>query len=426
MELRREDFINQYPPLNVMNKEAVERIWDRESIHLYIHIPFCPQKCDFCYYKTLDKMRREDIEDYIKLLKKEIEIYSSLPELQDKVVRSLYMGGGTPTILTSAQLTELIVLIKRSFNFTDDFEFCCEARPGNELSLEKLETLRKLGIRRLSIGCQSLDDAVLSVNKRCNNVDDFYKAFERARNANIPFINVDLISGMVEQSFESWMDTIDGICRLRPENIAIYKLELYYNNELYRRYRKNGIELISDAEEAHYIRNAYNRLIASGYILADHFSFLTDWSFDHIHRRGTWKGEDMLGIGLSSHSYFAGYLYQNTSDIEVYRKSIMSNTLPIHRAYRIPKKEEMIRTIVFGIKNLSISRKEFYNKYGIDILDVFGNYFEKLEQGNFINIDEQNIEVTLEGAIYADDIARAIYPEEHKNLMLGHMRRKKE
>ena len=235
--------------------------------------------------------------------------------------------------------------------------------------------------------------------------------------------NVDIMSGMVNQSFESWDNTIQDMIKLNPENIAFYKLEIYLNNQLYKRFRNGEISIISDDDEIRYIRHGIELLLNAGYIMADNFTFVKDMSLDHIHRRRTWLGEDMLGVGLSAHSCFNDIIFQNEPGMQEYKQKISSGVLPIFRAHTSTRNEVIRQRIIFGIKNLHFSRKSFYDEFGIDCVEVFKDEFKHLESMNFIKISDDYIETTLEGIIFADDIVRIFFLPEHQDKMLAHISR---
>ncbi len=424
VSLKRENFISQYPPLNFLNREDVEKIWNKGEVNLYVHIPYCAKKCDFCYYKSFSIGDGQVPEEYLDALKKEIELYSKTPQMQGKVLRSIYIGGGTPTMLTEEQLSSLVCFIYSRFETAkEDFEFCCEARPGPNTTLEKLELLESLGLRRLSLGCQSLDDEILQVNGRHHNAAEFYNAFELSRKAGIDCVNVDLMSGLVNHSMESWVDTIKRIIGLKPENVSIYKMELYLNNALYSSYREGGIRLVSDSDEVLYIREGYKRLLEGGYTLADNYSFMSDPRYRHVQRREVWKGKDMLGIGLSAHSCFNGCIYQNESLLSNYMERLKRDEIPVYRAHKISSREHLIRRVIFGIKNLHLDRKGFEEEFGIDVMSVFGEQLVKMQEDGFIRIYHDYIETTVEGAIFSDDFVRELYLPEHRKMALAHVKR---
>lgn len=216
-------FVSQYPPSNFMTKKEIEDMWTPIPINLYVHIPYCVKKCGFCYYKSFPIANSQVPDEYIDALCQEIDLYANHPSVMGRPIRSVYFGGGTPTVLTVSQLTRLMTAIFSRFKKTEQFEFCCEARPGEITTSEKLIALKEHGLTRLSIGCQSLDDEVLLLNKRNHDAKEFYRTYERVRKVGIENVNVDLMSGMVGQSKDSFLRTVNEMIALEPENIAIYK-----------------------------------------------------------------------------------------------------------------------------------------------------------------------------------------------------------
>ncbi|MDE5872910.1 MAG: coproporphyrinogen III oxidase family protein, partial [Lachnospiraceae bacterium] len=390
-----------------------------------VHIPYCYKKCEFCYYKSLELGDESVPDEYIQALLKEIELVSGMPQIQSKVVSSVYFGGGTPTKMTLKQIEIVLNKIHASFDMAENYELCFESRPGPETSEDKLRLLKEYGIKRLSLGVQSLDDKVLRDNGRSHNAQAFYEKFELTQKIGIPTVNVDIMSGMVNQSFESWMSTIEKLIELHPENIAVYKLELYLNNILYKKLRERKLTLISDAEEAVYVERGYQRLMDAGYIPETNFSFSTDSEHFHVHRRKLWEGEDMLGVGASAHSCYNHYTFQNEISVPKYIERINQGVLPTMRAYSISKREEMVRRIIFGIKLTEYELQRFYNEFGVDALELFRKEFEYLSENGFIHMTDTHVKLTLKGLIYADDIVRLFYLPHQKEVYLSHAFRSK-
>ncbi len=420
IKLTREDFISQYPPLNFLDKEEVRKMWKKDEIHLYFHIPYCVHKCDFCYYKSYTIGRNEIPGEYVDSLKREIQLYSAMPEMQTKIVKSMYFGGGTPILLDEKQIESILTCIKSSFKLADEYELCFEARPGPWTSDEKLNLLKSLGLNRLSIGCQSLDNEVLKVNGRYHIDSVFYKTYERVKKAGIFSVNIDLMSGMVNQSLESFLNTVDKVAELKPENITIYKMEVYLNSILYRKLRKGEITLISDEDEAEYVRQGYKIFLDNGYEMSDSFSFMLSPEYYHVQRYHTWKGADLLGMGVSSHSCCNGFVFQNELELADYLDSIKLNKLPVQRAHKMSTREKMIQRVLFGIRKLKLSRSEFIDEFGIDMMYVFKDELNYLSENGFIIIHPEYIETTYEGAIFSDDIVRIFYLPSHQEMMIAH------
>lgn len=417
-------FVSQYPPSNFMTKKEIEDMWTPIPINLYVHIPYCVKKCGFCYYKSFPIANSQVPDEYIDALCQEIDLYANHPSVMGRPIRSVYFGGGTPTVLTVSQLTRLMTAIFSRFKKTEQFEFCCEARPGEITTSEKLIALKEHGLTRLSIGCQSLDDEVLLLNKRNHDAKEFYRTYERVRKVGIENVNVDLMSGMVGQSKDSFLRTVNEMIALQPENIAIYKMELFLNNELYIDYRKGLISLISNEEEYEIAKEAYTALLSSKYQMAEHYSFMLDPKYRHLQRFHIWsKGEEFIGFGISAHSYFNGFMYQNHLELDQYYQKIKNHTFPVYRAHQMKVQEIMIRRLIFGLKSMYFSRLEFERDFGFDVIDIFGNKLKELACNGYLTISEDSIIPTIEGAILADDIIREFYLPKNSKMMLGHVRR---
>lgn len=423
ISLQRESFINQYPPLNVLNKDGIEDIYAKREIHLYIHIPFCKTKCDFCYYLSFPLINEPVPEEYVNALLVELDLYAQMPQIQAKKVRTIYFGGGTPTLLNEKQLLRLIQTIFEKYSISEELEFCFEAGPDINLSWEKVNLMRKLGVNRISIGCQSTDTEVLKMNGRYHTPEIFFRTYNMLKEAEFPCINVDIMSGLIGQSYDSFLNTIDDILNISPQNISIYKLEIYLNNKLYKRLRGNEIELCSDDMEIVQVREGYKRIIQSGYTLANHFSFYSDKKYDHIHRREIWNGAEMLGIGLSSHSSINGYLYQNEAIYESYLQCLNKRELPIKRCHKMTINEKRAQKMILGLKTLHVNREKFYDQFGADPYEIYKKQLDYLSDNELITVDVNDISLTSEGVLFADDIVKEFYLPEHKKMSLAHAKR---
>jgi oxygen-independent coproporphyrinogen-3 oxidase len=421
--LAREDFINQYPPLNLLNKQDVNKIWEEEDFHLYVHIPYCVKKCEFCYYVSYELRGNQIPDEYMNALKKEIRIYGEMPQFKTRKLRSIYLGGGTPTLMSTAQIKELLDVIWASFQIHEDMEFCCEARPGPETTKEKIELMKEYGLRRVSIGCQSLNDDILKLNGRNHNSRTFYKTFDMVRGCDIFSVNVDLMSGLLGEKQEKFLFSIDEMIRLRPENLTIYKLEVYLNNLLYKKSTDQSLEFMTNETEAEHARLAYEKLLNSGYILSDNYSFCLDEKYAQIHRYKTWEGQDMIGVGLTSHSCYGRSIYQNENRMHDYMDRLQKESLPIRRAYKFSVYEEMARMIIFGIKRIRFPLRKFAQQFGIGAETVFSEELSFLQANGFIDIKDGILTTALKGALYADDIVRIFYPEQYRDVVMAHKRR---
>ncbi|MCP4214685.1 MAG: radical SAM protein, partial [bacterium] len=182
LKLRREHFLNHYPPFNLFKSGETERMFEKKPVHLYVHLPFCPTKCKYCYYKSFEDHSPQAIDAYLEDLKREITIYGRQPEVKNKIVKTMYFGGGTPSYLSYEQYTGLVRFLYDHFEFEEGFEFCSEARPSpDSISQDKLQMLKEMGVNRLSMGVQNLNNEILQLNGRDATKEFFHEVFHNAR-----------------------------------------------------------------------------------------------------------------------------------------------------------------------------------------------------------------------------------------------------
>lgn len=425
--LNREDIVNQYPPFNVTNTKEVVDLFAKEQIHLYVHLPFCKKKCAYCYYKSFDTFSNEMVEDYLAALKREIDTYSQMPVVQSKRIKSLYFGGGTPTLLSCQQLEELAKYIFEKFDFIDDFEFCVEANPDEQyLSPEKLHLLKQMNVKRISFGVQNFNNEILRLNGREVTAETFYRVYDRARKARFEIINIDIMSGMIGETWENWRNIISRLIQLDPESVAFYKMKLYYNTKLFKKIKKGeqAGNLMSNSEEMAMIGYAYDRLQDEcGYAASNCFSLVRDIAFEHVHAKGILQGEDMLGCGLAAHSCFNKFLYQNTWDMKEYLQVAKRGRIPVKRAHSISAKEEISSAMVYGIRGLSIDRKHFIDRFGVDMMLPYSSIINELVKEGLLILDDKALRVPRKYYIFADDICRRFFLPGYETMMLAHLSR---
>lgn len=434
--LKREAPISIYPPIILYNKRDIGRIWeesaDRKKVmgksNLYLHIPFCAQRCDFCYFTSFtagDSVVRE----YIEALKKEMEYLSEKKIVKDMSFHTIYFGGGTPTYLKTEYLCDIIRMIRSSFAIEDGCEFCVEVRPGREATEEKLKSLFLAGVNRISMGAQSFSQEVLNLNGRKHRVEDFFRIYELLRKTGFQNVNIDIMSGMIGDTQDSWEKSIDAVIGLQPENITVYKMHVFKSSELYKKLVETGktSSFVEDSVELRRMGEARERLENSGYRKsATPYTFTRSKTFDHAYRKSRTGGSDLLGIGLSANSFVNRRVYQNTNDMGEYLHKIQNGELPVKSAYKLSREEEIKRALVFALKTSHIDRIAFGACFGIDPLDVNLNSlgFECMQQDGLAEINESEIVLTREAQLYSDDIVRKymLSDKERKmeNLLLLH------
>ncbi len=427
LDLSRRHFINSYPPFNVARRHQTDDLRELSDLALYVHIPFCPTICSYCYYKKYGNPTSSAIAAYLRQLKREIELFAADPALRDKVIRSLYIGGGTPTVLTSKEIEDLVEWLRQHLDLSQLIEFCCEAKPDERtMTAEKLATLKALGVTRLSFGIESLNPEVLSLhNRRCHK-ELYYRSYRQACETGFAKINVDVMSGMPGETWESWKSLVDTLLEWAPPAISIYKTEVFYNTPLFAALRSGKARqgLMSDEEEIEQVSYAHRRLqCEGGYVVANCLHLVRDWGYADLHYKSIWEGAELKGLGLSAHSCYEGVLHQNASELHDYHARLARGELPIYRSYRMNARDRISQAMVYGLKNLEISRSRFAERFGFDLMDVYSKLIDELIARGVLSLDDEWLRVTPDYYIYADDVCRQFFLPEYDQMMLAHLSR---
>ena len=247
LDLKRLPLITNYPSFRRWNRKALSQKMDGQPMCIYVHIPFCTQRCSFCYYKTVDlKEYRPEVDRYVDVLCKEIDMATEKFHLGDRPIHAVYFGGGTPSLLTEAQVTKIVSALKRNFqHFDQKNQFSFEAEPLT-ISRSKLETLKGLNVTRLSMGMQSFVDEIIKISGRGHDEKQAYRAIELAQEVGAGQwnINIDLLSGLAGETDETWHQSVERAIQTGVESITVYKMEAFANTEVFDQgVRKEELEL---------------------------------------------------------------------------------------------------------------------------------------------------------------------------------------
>src|SRR5437899_1601953 len=229
-------FVANYPPFSAWkpaylpNALAALNAAPQPStpLGLYLHIPFCRKRCKFCYFRVYTDKNARDVEVYLDALIREVELCAKQPVVGGRSLNYVYFGGGTPSYLSAGQLRSLMTRLKAILPWDGAEEVTFECEPGT-LQQHKLEALRELGVTRLSLGIENFDDHILEENGRAHHSAEIFRAYEWARDLKFPQINIDLIAGMVGETWDNWRDCVRKTINLAPDSVTVYQMELPYN-----------------------------------------------------------------------------------------------------------------------------------------------------------------------------------------------------
>jgi len=419
-------FVSNYPPFSQWKPEFVgealaaldepPRVDD--PLGLYIHIPFCRKRCKFCYFKVYTDKKASEIEVYLDALIKENELYSRTRAFQGRQLRFAYFGGGTPSYVSEKQLHYLVEGLNRHVSWANAEEVTFECEPGT-LQKSKLETLKEIGVTRLSLGIEHFDDEILEANGRAHLSPEIYRAYDWARAVGFPQINIDLIAGMMGESEEKWRDTVRRALELEPDSVTIYQMELPYNTVISQEMIQQGVTSpIADwTTKRRWLNYAFEQFQERGYEIASATTIATTRKpCRFIYTDALWHGGDMIGLGVSSFSHFGGVNFQNAHNFEEYVRLLNDDKLPVLRAVSLTPKQRLIREMILQLKTGWLDAGYFLRKFGVEVWDEFRPVYERFKGEELLDRDNGTIKLTRRGLLKVDEILWEFFEPELKTV----------
>src|SRR5688572_13917148 len=405
-------FVANYPPFSVWSPAhlpAIQHALDTKPaaetpLGLYLHIPFCRKRCKFCYFRVYTDKNASEIEVYLSALSKEIDLYADRVGLQGRQFEFVYFGGGTPSYLSNEQLMRLVERINHRWRWDAAKEVTFECEPGT-LKESKLETIKKIGVTRLSLGVEHFDDEILSSNGRAHKSPEIFRAWEWVRNVGFPQVNIDLIAGMLGETEDKWKYAVENAIKLDPDSVTIYQMEVPFNTTIAREAKAVGgvSPVASWAQKRAWVDYAFREFESAGYKVSSAYTLVRpERHAGFVYRDSLWRGADLVGTGVASFGHFQGVHYQNVDTWEQYIEKIDRGELPLNRALPVTEHQKLIREMILQLKTGHITASYFQNKFGTDIRQEFAPQFSSLVQERFAEVAGDDITHTREGLLRID------------------------
>ena len=370
---------------------------------LYIHIPFCVTKCKYCDFNSFKIDLNEKIK-YLNYLGEEMKLYKE--EIKNREIDSVFVGGGTPSILNENEINILFEKIKENFNIKSNAEITMECNPGT-LTLNKLKVMKKSGVNRLSIGLQAVQNHHLKYIGRIHTFEEFEKNYHDAKQMGFDNINIDLMYALPNQSREDWMESLEKVVKLNPTHISAYSLILEENTELFKMYDRDEFNLLDENTDIEMYEYTIDYLKSHGYNQYEISNYAKD-NFECKHNVLYWKCEEYVGIGASASGYFNGIRYNNICELDNYEKMILEGEKPIEWEEKLSIKDEIEESIFLGLRmNEGIQISDFKEKYNFDFEKEYKNEIEKLSKMELIEIDNNLMKLTQKGR----EISNSVFVE---------------
>lgn len=378
-----------------------------KNLGIYVHIPFCKKKCRYCDFVSYSN-KENCIDNYVSALIKEIQNRYEKEEIKDYSVDTIYIGGGTPSLINEEYIKNIIETIRENFNVLQKCEITIEVNPGSATK-EKLTKYKEIGINRLSIGMQSTEDKILKEIGRIHTYDEFLTTYKTARKVGFKNINVDLMLGLPNQTIEILEGSINKVIKLKPEHISVYSLILEDNTPLKIDYDNNKIQLPSEDVEREMYWKVKEILEKNNYKHYEISNFAKE-GYESKHNMNCWNQNDYLGFGLASHSYFKAKRYCNIDNLEKYIKNIEENNIEKNmEILEIQNEEDMKKEfMLLGLRKIDgVNIQEFKKRFIENPIFKFHNELEKLSKEGLIEVDLDRIKLTSKGL----DLANIVWEE---------------
>jgi oxygen-independent coproporphyrinogen-3 oxidase len=420
-------FVAAYPPFSCWDKGNVgeyERGIENpssatsESLGVYVHIPFCGKRCQFCYYLSYAGKTRAEIDQYVDALIHEMKLYCEKAAIRGRKVDFLYFGGGTPSLLSVEQIRRLTSALRTNFPLEQVREITFECAPKT-VTEAKLGALRDAGVTRVSLGIQQLNDEVLRKNGRIHLVPDVERAFAAIRKTGFWVVNVDLMVGLVGENEETFFTILEQVIQMAPDCVTIYQLEIPHNTPLYRALGNEALEWIPVSWEVKRMRlgRAFARLEEAGYLLRSAYMAARNPNRNRfVYQEEQYRGSDLLGLGVSSFSLMSGVHHQNLSQLGTYLARLRDGNLPLGRAYILSKQEQVVREFILQLKLGAVDLEALCRKFDRELPEQIGESLRRYAAEGWLTYDNRKVALTRAGLLRVDRLLPDFFLPQHRGI----------
>lgn len=370
----------------------------KRNLELYLHIPFCVRKCNYCDFFSASGTPKEQA-DYVSAMIQEIQSYQELSGEYE--VQTIFLGGGTPSLLTPEPIEKIFTTIYHIFSVNENAEITMEMNPGT-VAIEKLRAMKAAGVNRLSIGLQSAQNEELKMLGRIHTYEEFLETWKLTEQAGFKNRNIDLMSALPGQTIESYEDTLSKVLALEPEHISAYSLILEEGTVFYDWYEKGKLDrgawkLPSEEEEYAMGELTIQRLAEAGMHRYEISNYAKPGK-ECRHNLGYWDRVEYLGIGAGSSSLIKGERFDHIRDRKAYIEKIRNGEPILIDREILSVESQMEEFMYLGLRKIEgVSRTDFQNYFGKNVDDVYGEILDKLEEEQLLEFSGDRIRLTHRG-----------------------------
>jgi oxygen-independent coproporphyrinogen-3 oxidase len=370
-------------------------------------MPFCLQKCYYCDFASFAGAEGK-INEYIDGLIVELDAWKL--KLEAYKIKSVFIGGGTPTIVPICEMDRLLEHLYRNFTFKENIEFSIEGNPGT-FDKEKLAFYKSGGINRMSIGFQAWQDELLRSLGRIHSQGQFVENYHLAREAGFENINVDLMFGLPDQTMDQWKETLQRIVELRPDHISAYSLKIEDGTRFGSLYDQGLLKLPTEVLDRAMYEHAIGFLKVNNYKQYEISNFAQEGK-ESIHNKIYWNNEEYVGIGLNAHSYLHKHRFSNTGNLGDYIDQMKNHGKGIIEDIPLSQEDEMGETMFLGLRMMTgISIQSFQQRFGIDPMVKYDKKISKMMVLGLIEVDETSIRLSRKGIDLSNQVFMEFLPD---------------
>ncbi|MEH7379893.1 radical SAM family heme chaperone HemW [Bacillus sp. JJ1533] len=370
----------------------------------YLHIPFCEQICHYCDFNKVF-LKGQPVDEYLQYM--DTEMKNTIEAYPPSILKSIFVGGGTPTVLSVKQLEAFLSSINNYLKpRSKTIEFTFEANPG-DLTEDKLKLMLDSGVNRISFGVQTFDDELLKAIGRTHRREDVFHTIELAKQVGFKNISIDLMYALPHQTIESFQESLDLAFTLDVEHVSAYSLIIEPKTVFYNLMRKGKLHLPSQENEAAMYETLMEEMEKHGFSQYEISNFSKD-GFESRHNLTYWNNEEYYGIGAGAHSYVAGKRISNAGPIKKYMSAIDQDGFPHVETHSVTVQEKMEEEMFLGLrKTKGVSISHFHEKFSVSIFDVFASQINEQTEKGLLEEKNEHIRLTHKGKFLGNDVFQA-------------------
>lgn len=370
---------------------------------VYIHVPFCEKICYYCDFNKVF-IQNQPVDEYLKMM--ELEMKHTVQRFGNQRMKTIYVGGGTPTSLNVKQLETLLKSIHSYFLLARDYEFTIEANPSN-VDIVKLKLLKDLGVNRLSIGVQAFQEQLLTQMGRDHTEKQIYKIIENARKVEFDNISIDLMFGLPYQTVELFAESIEKALALDIEHVSAYSLQVEPKTIFYNLMRKGRLQLPSEETEVEMFEMLIEKMKKNHFIHYEISNFSKKGK-ESKHNLTYWNNDEYYGIGAGAHSYVDGVRRKNAGPVKHYIRRVNDFGFPYVEEKILTEREKIEEELFLGLRKRSgVSKRKFRQKYQRQLDDIYGKIINDLIDKELIESDEESVRLTEKGVFLGNEVFQA-------------------